>query len=105
MNHTPRPYNSETDLPAVLALKQVCTTPQNIYDRPTTSDLRRLLATFSEPPTTTSGKQSWQEALRGMSPEQAQRARTWTFSSPGLRNRTERHRIQAVTMFTRRSGT
>ncbi len=75
MNHTPRPYNSETDLPAVLALKQVCTTPQNIYDRPTTSDLRRLLAPFSEPPTT-SGKQSWQEALRGMSPEQAQRART-----------------------------
>jgi hypothetical protein len=36
MNHTPRPYTSETDLPAVLALKQVCTTPQNIYDRPTT---------------------------------------------------------------------
>jgi hypothetical protein len=28
-----------------------------------------------------------------------------TFSSPGLRNRTERHGIQAVTMFTRRSGT
>lgn len=74
------------------------------HDRPTTSDLRRLLAPFSEPPTT-SGKQSWQEALRGMSLEQAQRAGTWTFASPGLRNRTERHRIQAVTMFTRRSGT
>jgi hypothetical protein len=36
MNHTPRPYTSEADLPAVLALKQVCTTPQNMYDRPTT---------------------------------------------------------------------
>jgi hypothetical protein len=43
MKDIQRSYNSEADLPAVLALKQVCTTAQNIYDRPTTSDLRRLL--------------------------------------------------------------
>src|SRR5437868_11507467 len=60
-----RSYKSETDLPVVLALKQVCTTAQNIYDAPTTSDLRRLLAPFSAP--ATSSKQSWKEARRGMS--------------------------------------
>src|SRR5947209_3508481 len=76
MNHTPRPYNSETDLPAVLALKQVCTTPQTIYDRPTTSDLRRLLAPVPEPTTITSEKQSWEQALRGISSEHRQRTLT-----------------------------
>jgi len=76
MNYTQRPYNSKTDLPAVLALKQLCTTPQNIYDWPTTSDLRRLFAPFAELTTRTSEKQSWQEALRGMSPEHRQHALT-----------------------------
>ncbi len=69
MNHTPRPYNSKTDLPAVLALKHICTTAQNLYDRPTTSDLRRLLAPFAEPTTITGEMQSWEGALREMSPE------------------------------------
>ncbi|TMD42171.1 MAG: hypothetical protein E6I90_13170 [Chloroflexi bacterium] len=71
-----RSYKSEADLPVVLALKQICTTAQNIYDALTTSDLRRLLAPFSALATTTSSKQSWEEARRGMSPERAQRAIT-----------------------------
>jgi hypothetical protein len=71
-----RSYNSETDLDAVLALKQVCTTPQNIYDRPTFSELRRLLAPIAERTARTSEKPSWQEALQGMSPESRHRAAT-----------------------------
>ena len=71
-----RSYNSETDLDAVLALKQVCTTPQNIYDRPTVSDLRKLLAPIAERTARTSEKPSWQEALQGMSPESRHRAAT-----------------------------
>src|SRR5579859_802888 len=76
MNATQRPYSSETDLSALLALKQRCTTPQNLYDRPTTSDLRQLFALLAELTTRTSEKPSWQEALRGMSPEHRQRALT-----------------------------
>src|SRR5260370_32468534 len=76
MNHSQRSYNSEIDLPAVLALKQLCTIPQNIYDRPTTSDLRRLFAPFAELTTRTSEKPFGPEALRDMSPEHRQRALT-----------------------------
>jgi hypothetical protein len=47
MKLTTRSFTSEIDLPAVLALKQVCTTPENRYDRPTISDLRRLLSPFA----------------------------------------------------------
>lgn len=75
MHYTQRPYHSEIDLPAMLALKQLCTTPQNLYDRPTTSDLRRLLAQVVEPRTATGEQQSW-EALQGMSQEHRQRALT-----------------------------
>ena len=73
MNATQRPYHSETDLPAMLALKLLCTTPQNLYDRPTSGEMRRLLAPLAERTTRTSEKQSWQEAFRGMSPERRQR--------------------------------
>jgi mycothiol synthase len=76
MNSTQRPYRSEIDLLAMLALKQLCTTPQNIYDRPTTSDLRWLFTPLTELTTLPSEKQSWQEALRGMSSENRQRALT-----------------------------
>jgi mycothiol synthase len=69
-------FNSETDLDAVLALKQVCTTPQNIYDRPTVSDLRNLLTPIAESTALTSEQSSWQEALQGMSPESRHRAAT-----------------------------
>jgi hypothetical protein len=71
-----RPFNSETDLDAVLALKQVCTTPQNIYDRPTVSDLRKLLVPIAESIALTNEKSSWQEALQGMSLENRHRAAT-----------------------------
>lgn len=76
MHYTQRPYHGETDLPAVLALKQLCTTPQNLYDRPTTGEMRRLLAPLAELTTRTIEKPSWQEALRGMSQEQRHRALT-----------------------------
>lgn len=81
MNYTQRPYRGETDLPAMLALKQLCTTPQNIYDRPTISDLRRLFVPFIEVTTGASDKQSWQQALRGMSLEDRQRAATQRFTA------------------------
>jgi len=61
-------YNSETDLDAVLALKQVCTTPQNIYDRPTVSDLRKLLAPIAESTACTSEKSSWQWYIKTVEP-------------------------------------
>lgn len=65
MNASPRPYTSDADLPAILALKQLCTTSQNLYDWPTTSDLRRLLTPSSEPRTSIE-QQSREEAWRGM---------------------------------------
>jgi mycothiol synthase len=71
-----RSYNSETDLDAVLALKQVCTTPQNIYDRPTVSDLRKLLAPIAERAARVSEKSSWQETLQGTFPGNRHRAAT-----------------------------
>jgi GNAT superfamily N-acetyltransferase len=73
MNSTRRSYHSETDLPAVLALKQLCTTPQNIYDRPTTSEMRWLLAPEALLTARTSEKQPWQEALQGISLEHRHR--------------------------------
>ncbi len=76
MHYTQRLYHSETDLPAVLALKQLCTTPQNLYDRPTTGEVRQLLAPLAVPTTRTSEEPSGAEALRGMSQEQRHRALT-----------------------------
>jgi|GEM_PF-2075865 len=71
-----RSYNGETDLDAVHALKQVYTTPQNIYDKPAVSDLRKLLAPITESIAFTSEKSSWQEVLQGMSPESRHSAAT-----------------------------
>jgi len=76
MNHTQRSYRGEVDLPAILALKQLCTTPQNIYDRPTTSDLRQLFAPVPELTAHATDEPSWQEALRGTSSEDRHRAAT-----------------------------
>jgi mycothiol synthase len=76
MNATLRPYHSENDLPAILALKQVSTTPQTLYDRPTASDLRKLLAPVPGPAMTTRYEPAWEEVLRGMSPEHRLRALT-----------------------------
>lgn len=81
MNYTQRPYRGETGLPAMLALKQLCTTPQNIYDRPTISDLRQLFVPFIDVTTGASDKQSWQQALRGLSLENRQRAATQRFTA------------------------
>lgn len=76
MNSTQRPYNSESDLSAILALKQVCTTSQTLYDRPATSDLRWLLAPASGSTARSASARAWMGALRGMSPEQRHRALT-----------------------------
>ena len=74
MNILQRPYTSEADLPTILALKQRCTTAQNLYDRPTTGEMRRLLS--PPPDSTSSSEQSWEEALRDPSPEHRHRALT-----------------------------
>lgn len=68
MNATQRCYQSETDLPAMLALNQLCTIPQNLYDRPTTSDLRRLLAPLAEPrtPEASAREEVWQRMTQHM---------------------------------------
>lgn len=76
MNVFQRPYTSEADLPAILALKQRSTTPQNLYDQPTTGEMRRLLAPSPEGSTRTSEQPSWQNDLPGLSPEHRQRALT-----------------------------
>lgn len=76
MNSTQRGYRSEADLPAMLALKQLCAIPQNIYDRPTTSDLRRLFVPLIEFTVRAHDEQSWQESLQGKSSEDRHRALT-----------------------------
>ena len=50
--HT-RLYAGAADIQPIIALKRECTTPQNLYDAPTVSDLRALLApgpTTTRPP-------------------------------------------------------
>ena len=39
-----RPYAGAVDLQRILDLKRACTTPENLYDAPTSSELRTLLA-------------------------------------------------------------
>src|SRR5579885_246335 len=76
MNVTQHSYRGEADLSAMLALKQLCTTQENIYDRPTTSEMRWLFVPFLEFTTHANDQQSQAEALRGMSLENRQRAAT-----------------------------
>src|SRR6266568_452781 len=38
-----RSYYSESDIPAVLALRRRCTTPENVTDYPSLTDLHELL--------------------------------------------------------------
>jgi mycothiol synthase len=81
MSYTQRAYRSEIDLPSMLALKQLCTTPQNVYDRPTTGEMRWLFVPCIESTAHAKEKQSWQEALRGMSSEDRHRALTQRFTA------------------------
>jgi mycothiol synthase len=81
MNYTQRPYRGEADLPAMLALKQLCTTPQNVYDRPTTGEMRRLFVPFIEVTERANDKQSWQKATQDMSSENRHRALTQRFTA------------------------
>ena len=39
-----RPFAGAADLQRILELKRTCTTPENMYDAPTLSQLRALLA-------------------------------------------------------------
>lgn len=73
MNVTQHSYRSEADLSAMLALKHLCATPENLSDRPTLSDLRRLFVPFLA---SAHDQQSQAEALRGMSLEQRYRIAT-----------------------------
>ncbi len=43
MSFTTRPYRGETDKAAVLALRRRCTTPENVTDYPSLTDLHELL--------------------------------------------------------------
>src|SRR6266849_154164 len=45
-----RPYVGAADLQRVLDLKRACTTPENMYDAPTLSELRVLLAPLAQDP-------------------------------------------------------
>src|SRR2546426_5234273 len=47
-----RLYAGAADIQPIIVLKRECTTPQNLYDAPTVSDLRVLLAPLSPDPTT-----------------------------------------------------
>jgi mycothiol synthase len=55
-----RPYAGAADIEPILALKRICTTAQNMYDAPTVSDLRALLAPLTPDPTTT--RPPWEAA-------------------------------------------
>jgi hypothetical protein len=45
-----RPYARAADLQRILDLKRACTTPENMYDAPTLSELRALLAPLPQDP-------------------------------------------------------
>ena len=45
-----RPYTEAADLQRIFGLKRTCTTPENMYDAPTLSELRALLAPFPQDP-------------------------------------------------------
>src|SRR5258707_14572433 len=47
---TMRPYTGAADLQRILELKRACTTPENMYDAPTLSELRALLAPLPQDP-------------------------------------------------------
>lgn len=55
-----RPYAGAADIEPIIALKRVCTTTQNMYDAPTVSDLRALLAPLTPDPTAASPP--WEDA-------------------------------------------
>src|SRR5438132_6790753 len=48
-----RLYAGAADIQPIIVLKRECTTPQKLYDAPTVSDLRDLIAPLSPDPTTT----------------------------------------------------
>jgi len=60
-----RPYVGAADLQRVLDLKRACTTPENMYDAPTLSELRVLLAPLAQDPATERprGRMSREESL------------------------------------------
>jgi ribosomal protein S18 acetylase RimI-like enzyme len=68
-----RPYGGAADIEPILEVKRACTTPQNLYDRPTVSTLRDLL-TPVPPPTGT--KLPWQDEQGRLIPPLSQRALT-----------------------------
>ncbi len=58
MTMNTRPYAGAADIQAIIALKRLCTAAQNMYDAPTVSDLRILLAPLPQNPT--AARPSWE---------------------------------------------
>jgi mycothiol synthase len=54
-----RPYAGAADLQRLLDLKRACTTPENMYDAPTISELRLLLTPL--PQDSTAGRPPWED--------------------------------------------
>ena len=52
-----RPYAGVADLQRLLDLKRACTTPENMYDAPTLSELRALLTPLPQP--NAAGRPAW----------------------------------------------
>ncbi len=59
-----RPYAGVADLQHILDLKRACTTPENMYDTPTISELRMLLAPVLQGPATE--RPPWIDAQGGV---------------------------------------
>lgn len=70
-----RPYGGPADLQSLLEVKRACTTAQNLYDRPTVSTLRDLLAPV--PPSTGTPPQQDDQARRTPSRSQGAFTALW----------------------------
>ena len=69
-----RLYAGAADIQPIIELKRECTTPQNLYDAPTVSDLRALLTPLSLDPTTT--RPPWEDEQGTVKRHLYQRAMT-----------------------------
>ena len=69
-----RPYAGAADLQRILDLKRACTTPENLYDTPTLSELRALLAPLPQDPA--AARPPWEDEQGRVIGHLRRRART-----------------------------
>jgi len=69
-----RPYAEPADLQRILDLKRICTIPENMYDAPTLSELRALLAPLPQDPA--AERPSWRDEQGTVIGHLYRRART-----------------------------